>query len=524
MTTSVSASDYPSEQQPLEERVNNRSQPPASQAFMDFMASQWAAASQDLPARAQVADYALKRRQAISKKFSGQRLVLPAGPLKVRSNDTDYRFRPHSAFAHQTGLGTDHEPDAVLVFEPVEPGQGDAGSDHEVTLYFRPLQGRDSKDFYANPRYGEFWVGPRPSLAALEAQYGIVCKDLAELEVAISKNAGHAGLGGVQIRLVRNVDPAVDALVDTCRYNTGVDLEAADQEDGLLAEALSEARLIKDELEIHNIRRSIAHTIAGFEEVVRALPQARAHARGERVVEGAFFAKARQEGNDLGYDTIAACGNNATILHWIRNNGPVQDGKLILLDAGVEDETLYTADITRTFPLNGRFSELQARVYQAVLDAADAAFAVALPGRKFREVHEAAMQVLAERLADWGLLPVSASVSLSDQGGQHRRWMPHGTSHHLGLDVHDCAQAKRELYLDGVLEPGMVFTIEPGLYFKEEDMAIDPQLRGIGIRIEDDVLITPSGNENLSAGLPRTISDLEAWMAALAAGQNQAAG
>lgn len=514
MNTSENLSE--NSDQPLEERVNNRSQPPKSQAFTEFMASQWKAADTELPARARVADFAAARRRAISLKFPGERLVIPAGPLKVRSNDTDYRFRPHSAFAHQTGLGTDHEPDAVLVFEPVEEGAGDDGSNHEVTLYFRPLAGRDSAQFYQDPRYGEFWIGPRPTLAAIEAEFGVRTKDLSELEVAITKNAGNKALGGVQIRLVRAVDENIDALVDTSRYNTGVGLEQADATDAVLTEALSEARLVKDEIEVENLRRSVQHTIEGFENVIRALPRATGHRRGERVIEGAFFAKAREEGNDLGYDTIAACGNNATILHWIHNTGTVEEGKLVLLDAGVEDDTLYTADITRTFPVNGKFTEVQAKAYQAVLDAADAAFKVAIPGNKFRDVHAAAMEVLAARLEQWGILPVSAEESLSENGGQHRRWMPHGTSHHLGLDVHDCAQAKRELYIDGVIEPGMVFTIEPGLYFKEEDLAIPEELRGIGIRLEDDVLITEDGNENLSKALPRTIEEIEAWMAQLA--------
>ena len=154
-------------------------------------------------------------------------------------------------------------------------------------------------------------------------------------------------------------------------------------------------------------------------------------------------------------------------------------------------------------------------MYQAVLDAADAGFAAAKPGNKFRDVHAAAVRVLAERLQEWGLLPVPLEEALSEDGQQHRRWMPHGTSHHLGLDVHDCAQARRELYLDGIIEEGMVFTIEPGLYFKEEDLTIPEEYRGIGVRIEDDVLITADGAENLSAALPRDPSDVEDWMAGI---------
>lgn len=484
------------------------------------MASQWAPADDSLPARDEVADYAARRRRAISDRFPGERLIIPAGPLKVRSNDTDYRFRPHSAFAHLTGLGLDHEPDAVLILEPVDSGAGDGGGHHSATLYFRPLAGRDTEQFYADARSGEFWIGARPTLAELEARLGIPTAHLDGLEAAVTKGVGAPEIGGISVRLVRKVDENLDALVDTARYNTAqdpdsLDLSEFDARDDQLAEALSELRLTKDEWEVGQMREAVAATAAGFEEIVRALPRAVAHRRGERVVEGAFFAKAREEGNDLGYETIAAAGNNATVLHWIRNNGAVRDGDLILVDAGVEAESLYTADVTRTLPVNGAFSEVQRRVYQAVLDAADAAFAAAKPGVRFREVHAAAMEVLAARLEEWGILPVPAAEALSDCGQQHRRWMPHGTSHHLGLDVHDCAQARRELYLDGELTPGMVFTIEPGLYFKAEDLAIPAEYRGIGVRIEDDILMTGDGPVNLSSALPRTPEDVEAWIASL---------
>lgn len=506
--------------QPIDDRVNNRSQRPTSEAFKAFMASGWAPADESLPSRDGVAAYAARRRRAISDRFPGERLVIPAGPLKVRSNDTDYRFRPHSAFAHLTGLGVDHEPDAVLILEPVDEGTGDDGGHHSAALYFRPLAGRDTEQFYADARSGEFWIGPRPTLAELEARLGIATAHLDGLEAALTKGVGVPEVGGISVRLVRKVHEDIDALVDTARYNTAIDPESLDLSvldalDDQLSEALSELRLVKDEWEVAQMREAVAATAAGFEEIVRALPRAVAHRRGERVVEGSFFAKAREEGNDLGYETIAASGNNATVLHWIRNNGPVREGELLLVDAGVEAESLYTADVTRTLPVSRVFSDVQRRVYQAVLDAADAAFAAARPGVKFREVHAAAMEVLAARLEEWGILPVSAQEALSDAGQQHRRWMPHGTSHHLGLDVHDCAQARRELYLDGELAPGMVFTIEPGLYFKAEDLAIPAEYRGIGVRIEDDVLMTADGAVNLSAALPRTPDDVEAWMASL---------
>ncbi|MGO4384177.1 aminopeptidase P family protein [Specibacter sp. RAF43] len=510
----------PTTLQPLEERVNNRSHRPDSDAFRAFMAANWAPASTELPARAEVADHAARRRRAISEQFKGERLVIPAGALKVRSNDCDYRFRPHSAFAHLTGLGVDHEPDAVLVMEPVADGAGDDGGHHHASLYFRPLAGRDTKQFYADSRSGEFWIGPRPTLAEFRALLGLDTVDISALEVAITKNVGEPSVGGVSVRLVRKVDENIDALVDTARYNTAVDpesvdLSALDALDAKLAEALSELRLVKDAWEVEQMKMAVAATAAGFADIIKALPRAVSHRRGERVVEGAFFARAREEGNELGYDTIAAAGNNATILHWTRNTGTVTAGELLLVDAGVEADSLYTADVTRTIPVNGTYSPVQRTIYQAVLDAADAAYAVAQPGRKFRDVHNAAMEVLAARLEEWGFLPVPAAEALSVDGQQHRRWMPHGTSHHLGLDVHDCAQARAELYLDGVITEGMIFTIEPGLYFKAEDLAIPAEFRGHGVRIEDDILITAEGPVNLSAALPRTPDDVEAWMARL---------
>ncbi|MCP2264971.1 aminopeptidase P family protein [Promicromonospora thailandica] len=500
------------EEQPAADRGSNRSHRPASTAFKNFVMSQWAPRAELGLTPSAAAPYTVARRAALSERLPGLRLVIPAGSLKPRSNDTDYRFRPHSAFAHLTGLGTDQEPDAVLVLHPVEDGAGDGGSNHHAVLYVRPLAPRDNEEFYADARYGEFWVGARPSLADVEALTGIEARHIDELGDALAKDVGD---GGVRLLVVSGADDAIEALVEELRLEAGEDEDALTDE--ALVEATSELRLVKDEYEIEQMREAVARTIEGFEAVVRALPRALEHRRGERVVETTFDGHARLEGNAVGYETIAASGEHATTLHWIRNDGEVRSGDVLLLDGGVEVDSLYTADITRSLPVDGEYTEVQRKIYQAVLDAADAAFAVAKPGVKFRDVHAAAMEVIAARLEEWGFLPdgVTADEALSDDGQQHRRWMVHGTSHHLGLDVHDCAQARRELYLDGVLEPGMVFTIEPGLYFKADDLAVPEEFRGIGVRIEDDVLITADGNENLSAALPRRPEDVEAWMASL---------
>ena len=412
------------------------------------------------------------------------------------------------------------EPDAVLVLEPLTvPGQQLAEGEptHESVLYFRPRASRTSQEFYADPRYGELWVGVRPSIEEVEAATGIRCTHIDVLGDALAKDAG---AGGVQLRVISEADAAVTALVNQVRRSVGLaEGQAAQQTDDALAEAASELRLVKDAWEIDQMQKAVDATKAGFDDLIRSIPRATGHWRGERVLEGAFGAKAREEGNGLGYDTIAAAGDHANTLHWITNDGPVRPGELVLVDAGVEVDSLYTADVTRTIPVDGRFTAPQRRVYEAVLEAADAAFVRANePGCRFRDLHAAAMEVIARRLEEWGLLPegVTAADSLGPEGQYHRRWMVHGTSHHLGLDVHDCAQARREMAMDAELAPGMIFTIEPGLYFRADDLRVPAELRGMGVRIEDDVVMREDGRaEYLTAAIPRRPDDVEAWVSGL---------
>ena len=472
-------------------------QTPFSDAFKAFVASGWAPYPAELPAPLPATGWTRPRRAAISAQFPGERLVIAAGGLKVRSNDTDYRFRPHSAFAHLTGLGTDQEPDAVLVLEPTDSG-------HEPTLYFRPRAPRDSAEFYADARYGEMWVGRRPSLDEMSALTGLPCAAIDELPEHLRKDAET-----IRVRANRS-DLTADLQQVLTELEQGDDGAARDTE---LIVALSELRLVKDAFEADEMRAACARTAEGFEAVVADLPRAVAAGRGERWVEGVFGLHARHAGNAVGYDTIAAAGEHACTLHWIRNDGDLGEADLLLMDAGVELESLYTADVTRTLPISGTFSDAQRRVYEAVLEAQQAGIDAVRPGAKFADVHRASIAVIARHLSEWGLLPVSLEEALGEEGGQHRRWMPHGTSHHLGIDVHDCAQARTENYRQGELKPGMVITVEPGLYFKSDDELVPAELRGIGVRIEDDILVTDDGAENLSAGLPRSSRDVEAWMA-----------
>jgi Xaa-Pro aminopeptidase len=438
------------------------------------MGSNWASKKETLPKKATVSKHAAKRRDAVAKAFKGKVLVFEAGAAKTRSNDTEYIYRAHSAFAHLTGWGSATVPDSVLVIDA-------RGKSVKSVIFFRETAGHDSDEFFANSAIGEFWVGKRPSLAQVAALLDVQTQSLTSYKAFIKT---------LPKEKVHNLN-----------------------KDEKLAQFVSELRLIKDDYEIGEMRKAVAASVKGFETAAKSLKQAVGHPRGERVVETAFYSQARIEGNGLGYETISASGAHACTLHWITNDGPVNKNDLILLDAGVEVESLYTADVTRTLPVSGKFTDVQRKVYEAVLEAADAAFKVAKPGAKFRDLHDAAMKVIAQKTAEWGLISITAEESLNPDVQLHRRWMVHGTSHHLGIDVHDCAQARREMYIDATLQPGMVFTIEPGLYFHENDMSVPKEYRGIGVRIEDNVLITKTGVENLTAALPRKSKDVEKWLA-----------
>jgi Xaa-Pro aminopeptidase len=478
--------------------------------FRAFVREGWAPRRAGVTGPSPASGPAAARRAVISAAYPRQRLIVPAGGLKVRSNDTDYVFRPHTAFAWLTGLGADREPDAVLVLEPVTGDDGrDAG--HEPVLYFRPLGPRDSDEFFADARYGEFWVGARPTIEDVERELGVTARHIDEFEAAATKDAGE-----VTVRLVRDADRQLTARLDAARVENGAAAEGLEEADDALAHDISHLRMRKDDYEVEQMRAAVEATRQGFEAMIAELASAAEKGRGERWLEGTFARHARHLGNGVGYDSICAAGDHANTLHWIKNTGDVREGELVLIDAGVEVDSLYTADITRTLPVSGTFTDAQREVYQAVLEAQEAGMAAVKPGNRFSDVHAAAIRVIAEHLDRWGLLPEGVSVedTLDKEHGQyHRRWMVHGTSHHLGLDVHDCALATREEYMDAELAPGMVLTVEPGLYFKADDLLAPERFRGIGVRIEDDVLVTEEGFENLSATMPRNPEDVEAWIA-----------
>ena len=463
---------------------------PKGAALAEFMAQGWADSSLEGVSPAPVVNFAAARRAKLSALYPGIRLVIPAGTFKVRSNDTDFKFRAHTAYAYLTGISaSDCVPDSVLVLEPTSEG-------HEALLYIHPRSPRDTDEFHSNRRHGEFWVGRRLSTQETEVRYGISVRHIDTLADLFDDE--------VETLTVRGEDPALDSLVEKHK-----------KREAKFLTTLSEMRLIKDSYEVEEIQRAIDVTARGFSDMVQSFPAAISSKRGERIIESAFYGRARLEGNELGYDTLAAAGSHACVLHWIKNDGDVLPGDLILIDAGAEMESMYTADITRTIPISGKFSPAQRKIYMLVYEAQKAGFAAVKPGAPWRAFHDAASAVLAKGLEEFGVLPGTAEESLNEEVGFHRRWTVHSTGHMLGLDVHDCAQARKESYHEGLLEEGMVLTVEPGLYIQPDDLLFPAEYRGIGVRIEDDVLVTADGAKVLSRSLPSHPDEVELWVANL---------
>ena len=470
------------------ERSHDPTYPPK---FLEFMRTGWGASDlSDLMVLPQAVRHE-KRRRALSQAFPGETLVIPTGREKVRANDTFYRFRAGSDYAWLTG---DYDPEGVLV---ISPGTGD----HDAVLFRRPRKSTDSDEFFRSAQYGELWVGRKHSLDETSTRLGIECRDIEDLDSVLSQ------LISDKTRVLRGYDASVDASVPAERVTDATE-PSRDRE---LAAVLSELRLVKDDWEVAQLQEAIDITVRGFEDVARMLPTDRAIS--ERVIEGVFGHRSRLEGNGIGYDSIVGAGSHATTLHWITNDGRTTPGELILMDMGTENNHLYTADVTRTIPVTGRFTPLQRQVYDIVLASQQAGMDAVKPGVEYKHIHETCMRVLAEGLSDLGVLPVGVEEAMAEDSLVYRRWTLHGFGHMLGIDVHDCAAARKEHYWKGTLAEGHVLTVEPGLYFQEHDELVPEELRGIGIRIEDDVLVTAEGRQNLSDGLPRAADDVEEWLA-----------
>lgn len=419
--------------------------------------------------------FAARRQRVLDALGERGAMVLPAAPEILVGRDLELRYRVDPELWYLTGYP---EPEAVAVLR--------GGADEPFVLFVRP---RDEKS--------ETWTGPRGGVAAARERYGAdAAFPVAELasklpELLRGTDRIHFRVGGGRSGVERAV---LDALGRgrAARQRSGVGpAELADP--GLV---LDEMRLVKEPAEVDAIREAVAVTVAAFREGLEA---ARPGA-GEWEVEAAVEAAMRRAGAEgPAFATIAASGPNATVLHYTANERRMRAGDLLLLDAGARVGG-YNGDLTRTVPVGGQLSPAQRAVHDAVRAAHDAAIAAVRPGASIDDVHQAALHLLLPAMVDLGLLE-GDPAELMEQEDRWKRWYPHNTCHWLGLDVHDVGTYA----VDGkprALEPGMVLTIEPGLYIPEQAEDAPAALRGIGVRIEDDVLVTGDGAEVLSRGLP----------------------
>ncbi|WP_311258372.1 Xaa-Pro aminopeptidase [Microbacterium sp. WCS2018Hpa-9] len=448
--------------------------------FTEWMRTGWGDADRAPRAEAGAAEAARRHRNRLSAALPGRTLVIAAGRAQARVNDCFFEFRAHSDFLWLVGYGIE---DGVLVLTPTAGG-------HDAALYITPPARPGAAAFHADSAHGELWVGPLAGAAEFADALDLRVQELDALAVADDALIAGSPVVGVAPGRV---------LGGRRRSNE-------------LARTLSALRMQKDAWELAELRAAVLHTVDGFAEVRRQIPRA-VEQGGERWLQGTFDRHARTVGQAPGYASIVGSGANAPILHWVRADGAVDPDALLLLDMGVENRSGYTADVTRTLPASGRFNTAQREVHDLVERSHRAGLEAVGPGRDWRDFHVACMEVLAQGLSDWGLLPVSVDEALSPDGQQHRRYIVCGVGHHLGLDVHDCGASSYTQYFEAKMRPGMALTVEPGLYFHAWDETLPPELRGIGVRIEDDIVVTDDGIDVLSSGLPIDAAGLELWMA-----------
>ncbi len=428
-----------------------------------------------------------ERRDAIAaemRRHGGGVMLLPAADEKLRNADNEYVFRQDSDYFYATGFG---EPAGCAL------------------LFADPPAGRPRFVMFVRPRdrEREIWTGRRAGLEGAKAVYGADEAHAAgEVDQKLPDYLDRAG--PLWYRL--GFDPAWDERVARvlnelrAKARTGVQAPGAVLDPGQI---VHEMRLVKSPHEVEQLRRAAQITAEGH---LGGMRDGRPGAREYQVQSEIEYAFRRRGGGGPGYGTIVAAGANACILHYRAGDAVLREGDLCLVDAGGEF-AMYTADVTRTFPVSGSFSRPQREVYDLVLAAQLAALEAVQPGATIDGVHQVAVRHLAEGMVRLGLLGGSAEERVAD--GSYKRYYMHRTSHFLGLDVHDAG----DYYVDGqsrALAPGMVITVEPGLYVAPDDAEAPEAYRGIGVRIEDDVLVTAEGCENLTAAVPKAPADVEA--------------
>jgi len=428
--------------------------------------------------------FARRRQQLMQAAGEGSILILPAAPERVRSRDTHYPYRQDSDFWYLTGCD---EPEAVLALVP--------GRKHGEAILFcreRDLQ----REAWDGSR-----LGPEGAVAALGLDDAYPIADIDDILPGLLE-----GRRRVHYHLGRDADFDLKLIGWINRVRAQVRQGAQPPQEFLeLGHLLDELRLFKSADEIRMMQKAADISIEAHRAAMRAARVGMHEFELQAELEYVF----RKHGAQPAYASIVGSGANACVLHYRDNAAKCRDGELVLIDAGAECAG-YAADITRTFPANGRFSKQQRALHTLVCAAQAAALAQARPGVPYEAGHDAAVATLAEGLLSLGLLKGTLEKVIAN--GDYKRFYRHKTGHWLGLDVHDVGEYR----IDGasrLLEPGMVFTIEPGVYIPPDDTSVAAHWRGIGIRIEDDVLITREGHRVLTAALERSAADVEGLMA-----------
>lgn len=398
----------------------------------------------------------------------------------MRNADTEYEFRQNSDFLYLTGFP---EPEAVAVLR--------GGAQPCFTLFVRPRN-----------RSAETWTGRRYGIEGARSEFGADrAFPIAELENRLPELLENTETLAYDFGNDESRDRLVHAAIKTVRERTRRGGRSPEQfiSPGKL---LHEHRLRKSAAEIQTLREAARITAAGFAAGMRATRPDLPEYALEAIIEAEYF---RLGAQSVAYPSIVAGGVNAVILHYNTNRDSLRDGSLVLVDSGCELDS-YASDVTRTWPVGGRFSSEQRAVYEIVLRAQEAAMLECVAGRPFDAYHHAATAVIIDGLKELGILSGSRDEILEKKS--YLDYYMHRTGHWLGLDVHDAGR-----YTDGAvyrpLEPEMVLTVEPGIYIAE-DAAVDERFRGIGVRIEDDVRITGGPPENLTAAIPKAVAELEA--------------
>lgn len=421
------------------------------------------------------------RRSRFAAALEGGVAVIPAARELMRSNDTEHEFRQNSDFYYLTGFD---EPDAVLVLAPYRESE-------RAVLFVRP---RD--------RAREIWTGRRlgvedaPARIGVDAAYSIDELDTRLPEYLYGAETLYYALGS-------------DGEFDRRMQNALASARAKARRSGRAPERivdpsgiLHEMRLFKEAVEIDKMRRAAAIAAAGHHAGMRGTRPGVREYEIEALIEYEYL----RNGAAWAYQSIVAAGDNATVLHYNTNRDLLRDGDLLLVDSGAEFE-LYASDVTRTWPVNGRFSPEQRAIYDIVLAAQEAGIAQVKPGASCRDFHNTCVRVITEGLIDIGLL--SGSVAENIEQERYRDYYMHGTGHWLGLDVHDVGRYRDDADKYRTFKPGMVTTVEPGIYV-HRDLQCDERFKGIGVRIEDDILVTPGGCENLTAEIVKSPAAIEA--------------